>query len=509
MKRALVSGLMILLAAGGFSEVKLAGYFGDSMVVQRDQPIPVWGQAAPGSIVRVLFSTERAEVRAGDDGRWMVMLPPMPAGGPFCLGVTDGQTSSAVNDVMVGEVWLCGGQSNMVWPVKECANAAKEIAAAQHPWLRLARVGHAYAEAPREEANVRWDICTPETVKDFGAAAYYFGRELADRGCAVAVVDIAWGGSMLEAWMPQEVLNTIPSFASRMQYFTQVRAEYDNNAAELEAAIADHRQQKQTAAGLGIPVAFIPADDYLTSRHQWPSYLYNSIIYPLRHVRFRGIIFYQGEANAARAAQYRDLFPAMIRSWRSTFDQADFPFLFAQLAGFRFTATEPLPSDWAELREAQSLGLREPSTAMIVTIDIGDRRVIHPPNKQDVGKRFARAALDLAYKQDVVSRGPHVAGVAFNNGKVTVKFDGAEDGLVLMGDPRKTFAIAGEDQVFWWAKLEINGNTAVLHSTNVPCPVAVRYNWADYPLAYLYSRAGLPAEPFRTDDWPGLTDGRW
>lgn len=199
----------------------------------------------------------------------------------------------------------------------------------------------------------------------------------------------------------------------------------------------------------------------------------------------------------------------MIRSWRSTFEQQDFPFFFAQLAGFRFTSMEPAQSDLAELREAQSLGLQEPDTAMIVTIDIGDRRYIHPANKQDVGRRFARAAHGIAYGEDLVTRGPHISDVVFTQDVVTVKFDGAEDGLVLMGDPRKVFSIAGEDRLFWWADMKMAGNTAILHSSNVSHPVAVRYNWADYPLAFLYNRAGLPAEPFRTDNWPGLTDGRW
>jgi sialate O-acetylesterase len=398
----------------------------------------------------------------------------------------------------------------MMWPVYLCDNARAEIGSADHPWLRLARAAHAYADEPREDVGVDWWVCSPDTVATFGATAYYFGRELKDRGCAVAVVDISWGGSSVEAWMSRDVLRAIPAFAPRLAYAERIRADYEKNRQRLDEAKSAHAENLKAAAERGAPAAFAPNPDYRQFQHHWPSGLYNSIIYPLRHARFRGVAFYQGETNAVRAAQYRELFPAMIRDWRDTFEQGDFPFVFVQLAGFKLTEEEPQESAWAEMREAQSFGLREPNTAMVLAIDIGDRRNIHPTNKQALGKRLGLAAKRLAYGEDVVARGPYVQDVTFAGGQAVVTLGGCEGGdLLLLGDPYKTFAIAGEDGRFWWADVSIEGNRVELTSPMVDEPAAVRYNWSDYPLGFLYNAAGLPAEPFRTDDRPGLTDGRW
>ncbi len=310
--------------------------------------------------------------------------------------------------------------------------------------------------------------------------------------------------------MSRDTLENMPNFKKRLAYANRIAADYEKNLALYEAIRAEYEKNLEVAKAYDTPIAFSPNGDYRTYQHHWPCGLYNSIIYPLRHARFRGVALYQGETNAVRAAQYRELSPAMIRNWRDTFGQGHTPFIFVQLAGFKFTDEEPQESAWAELREAQSLGLNEPNTAMVLTIDIGDRRYIHPANKQTLGKRLALAARKLAYKENVTARGPHLRDAQFENGKAILTFDGCENSeLLLLGDPLKAFAIAGKDKRFWWATATIEGNQITITSPMVDEPVAVRHNWADYPFTYLYNATGLPAEPFRTDDWPGVTDGRW
>lgn len=452
------------------AEVRIPSLFTHHMVLQRQAPIAVWGWADPGEAITVTIGGAAANAVASIDGMWRMELPAMEAGGPHTLLIT-GENTITINDVMLGEVWICSGQSNMEWSVARSNNAEAEVAAADHTGIRLFTVPNKIADEPQSECGGTWRVCSPNEVNSFSAVGYFFGRELHRAlDVPIGLIDSTWGGTPVEAWTARSELESAGVFGPLLERW-------------------DAQPEKQ-------------------SPHR-PASLYNGMIHPLAPYGLRGAIWYQGESNASRAQQYRALFPAMIRNWRSVWRQEDQSFYFVQLANFKQRQDEPGPSDWAELREAQTLTLGLPHTGMAVIIDIGEAKDIHPRNKQDVGKRLALWALAKNYGRSVVHSGPIYKSMKKQGKQIILNFNHVGGGFWAKGrDSLAGFAIAGEDRKFVWANARMRGNRIIVSHPDVPDPVAVRYGWADNPDCNLFNREGLPASPFRTDDWPGVTDGR-
>lgn len=496
------------------ADVRMPSIFGSRMVLQRDRDVPVWGWADPGEEVAVSIAGQSAVATAGTDGRWRVVLAPMCAGGPFNLTVRAHNTITLEN-IMIGEVWVCSGQSNMEMRVQHVMNAPDELADAYHPGIRLFQMTNDIAPEPRDDCEGRWEVCRPSTVGVFSAAAYFFGRKLHEElDVPIGLIHASWGGTTVEAWMSPEAAGYSPEFSALVDHWASTVADNPDDIVSFYHRCRDWEEDVHHAeyAGKRFPDTFgePPARHLnLVRCPQMPSWVYNAMIAPIATYAIRGAIWYQGESNAGRAYEYRRLFPALIADWRRIWEQGDFPFVFVQLANFGKPKTEPAESAWAELREAQLMTLSVPKTAMAVAIDLGAADNIHPLNKQDVGKRLALGALDVAYGRDIVSSGPLYSGMSAGNGSVRLRFTNIGGGLVAQdGDPLAGFTIAGEDRIFVNADARIEGDEVVVRSASVPHPVAVRYGWADNPECTLYNREELPASPFRTDDWPGVTADR-
>lgn len=499
-------GASLLVASLAVADVKLAAVISDGMVLQRDIQVPIWGTDEPGREVTVTFRDQRVSVIADAEGRWMVRLKALEAGGPFAMTVT-GSSTVTLHDVLVGDVWVCSGQSNMAMSVQRASNAEQEIAEADYPMIRLFKVKNVVAEEPLEDTEGAWETCRPETVADFSAAAYFFGRDLhKELQVPIGLIGTYWGGTPAEAWTSKATLQRNPAFNVILKRWDQVLANYPRAKANHEQRLAEWQQVAAKARAEGTPVPRRPRAPRGPGHHSTPSGLFNGMIAPLIPYAIRGAIWYQGEGNAGRAYEYRKLFPAMIRDWRRYWGQGAFPFLFAQLPNFRVFKAEPGDSDWAELREAQLMTLSLPSTAMAITIDLGEAGDIHPKNKAPVGRRLALAALGTVYGDDVVYSGPIYKSMSVEGRRVRLHFKHLGGGLVAKDGPRvRAFGVAGPDGKFFYGNGHIDRDTVVVSSAAVRNPVAVRYAWADNPLCNLYNKAGLPASPFRTDDWPGIT----
>lgn len=467
-----------VLAAPARADPQVAAVFGDHCVLQRDAPVAVWGTAEPGERITVRVAGRGASAETGADGRWRVELPALKAGGPHAMSVI-GKRTLRVEDVLVGEVWLCSGQSNMQWPVGQSQDAKAEIAAADHPEVRLLTVPPQAAVEPLTDVKASWAPCAPDTVRSFSAVAYYFGREIHDAlKVPVGLIDSSYGGTPAEAWTPIAALRAEPSLTGLVDGW------------EKRIAAAEAKGQKDAAL----------------HPHR-PGNLYRAMIAPLAGLSLRGVIWYQGESNASRAWEYRTLFPTLIASWRAAWQRPDLPFGFVQLAAFGKRAAEPGDNAWAELRDAQLFTLRTvPHTGMAVTIDIGDAERIHPANKQDVGRRLARWALCDVYGRRVEPSGPLYRAMEIRGPKVVVSFDHVGKGLKAGEEGAvEGFTVAGADRAFVPAIARIEGEQVVVFSPAVTKPVAVRYAWAANPACDLANAEGLPASPFRTDEWPLTT----
>jgi len=476
---------LVLVAAGlasglgAHATVRLPALVGDHMVLQRNAPVPVWGWAAPGEQVTVSFRGQRYLATPTATGRWQVTLPALPAGGPYTMTI-QGQNTLTVQDILVGDVWLASGQSNMELPLRDrnapapgayplVLNAEQEVAAATFPQIRQFTVKKAVAYQPQAENEGNgWQVCSPATAGSFSAVGYFFARDLYQRyQVPIGLLSSPWGGTPAEAWVSAEALGQLPDFQAKV------------------ASLAAPATPEKDAQNI-------------------PTVLYNGMIAPLLPYALKGVIWYQGESNVGRAAQYRSLFPALIRDWRARFGQPDLPFLFVQLANFTKALQVPAESAWAELREAQAQALTLPRTGMAVAIDVGEGEDIHPADKQDVGHRLALVARQVVYgDKQVVAAGPAFQSMRVANGQVHVKFSNATAGLQLRTGTTTLsgFAVAGADHQFHWASGTLVGSEVVLTCAAVPTPVAVRYDWANNPTGNLYNREGLPAAPFRTDQW--------
>ena len=612
-------------------------------VLQRDAPIPVWGWTEPGQRVKVTLAGQSVETTADPQGKWLARFGPYPAGGPHVLTVAGPKAEVEVKDILVGDVWICSGQSNMEWPVLASNRSKDEILSANFPRIRLFTVPKKVAVEPESTVDAEWEVCSPETVPQFSAVGYFFGRELhRELGVPIGLIDSSWGGTIAEAWTGAGALESMKDFQDAV---AQIREEKDNEGkppVRYEQAMAawwkkndpgssdqpSWSEPKFDPAGwktmnlpgtwegkglneydgiawfrkdIDLPVAWDgkelelhlgriddrdttffngvevgQKDNWMASRDykvpagvakagrnviavrvldtagnggfageekdmrivavdsgvkpmslagDWSfkvstpianlttppepagsnpnrvTVLYNGMIAPLKPFPIKGAIWYQGESNAGRAAQYRRLLPTMIRDWRAQFEVGDFPFFIVQLANFMEIKKEPVDSAWAQLREAQYLTTKAlPNVGIGLAIDIGDAKDIHPTNKQDVGRRLALNALAIAHGKDVEFSGPVFKAKEVKGNAIKLTFDHLGGGLVAKGaDKLEGFAIAGEDGQYAWADAVIEGDTVVVSSPKVEKPANVRYAWADNPICNLYNQAGLPAVPFRTD----------
>lgn len=508
--------LAIVAASPVLAEVKLTPLFGDNMVLQSNAKDPVWGTADPGEQVSVSLADQKATAAADSQGRWKVELGPLKAGGPFEMTIA-GKNSITLHNVAVGEVWICSGQSNMEMAVGDSPrawggvmNSAQEIAAGNFPMIRHFGVKKAVAGQPQSDVQGQWLVASPQTVGEFTAVGYFFGRDLHKAlGVPIGLIHTSWGGTPAESWTRTATLSGEPELASIADKWSQGLAEYPKllDKFRLDLDQWDQTSRQNEAAGKIAPSPPRVPDDPRSSPWRAGG-LFNGMIAPLVPYRIAGAIWYQGESNASRAYQYRKLFATMIQDWRRAWDQGDFPFLFVQLANF---IQDYAPNtSWPELREAQFMAWSLPNAGMATAMDIGDPYDIHPKNKQEVGRRLALAAQAIAYGKDVVYAGPIYGSMKTEGTAIRVTFKHVSGGLVAKrgGGSLKGFEIAGEDRKFVPAEAKISGGTIVVRSAQIPHPVAVRYAWADNPECSLYGKSGLPAYPFRTDPWPGVTEGK-
>jgi len=642
MKKNFLLLLALLPTIQIFANVSLPKVFGDNMVLQRTKPIPIWGWAEANEKVTVQFNHQARSVTADKNGNWKINLDKEIAGGPFQL-VVKGNNTITFNNVLVGEVWICSGQSNMSFQVREAVDADKEIAASNFPEIRHLYVPNTIAATPEKDiAEGQWKTCTPETVGDFTAVGFFFARELYNQlKVPIGLINTSWGGTMVETWTSRKGFESSDEFKSmisqmpslNLDSLSKIRKEAalkkiealqgpldDTRTAEtwketifddakwpqmqlpglweqgqpgdldgivwfrktidvastdvgkeavLELAMIDDNdvtyvngvkvgsingwnlkrkysipagvlkegknviavRVEDTGGGGGIygdstdmklsidnnislsgawsfKVESISGDASSVGPNSYPTLLFNAMVNPLVPYAIEGAIWYQGEANAGRAYQYRKAFPLMITDWRRHWNEGNFPFYFVQLASYNSdNGNSKNGSTWAELREAQTMTLSLPNTGMAVTTDIGESNDIHPKNKQDVGKRLAAIALHDMYKKDMIFSGPMYKSMKLEGNKVKIYFINTGSGLMAKNGELKGFEIAGADRQFYSAKAEIESDHVLVYSDSVSNPVAVRFGWIDDAGAdNLFNKEGFPASPFRTDDWRGITE---
>ena len=476
-------------------EVTLPKVLSNHMVVERDLPVHVWGMATPGEGVTVTFRGETRSTKAGQLGRWSVYLSPGAAGGPFAMtvkGTVAGDAAAqtiVLDDVLVGDVWVASGQSNMEFMMKQAATADADLPNAGNDKIRLLMVKQKAIGFPQDDADTEgWTPSTPETARDFSAVAWYFAREIEKREhVPVGVVDSTWGGTPVEAWARMTALGEDAAVASLFASWGRMTEGAPN------ALLMERNKQRMIdeAKAQGKPEPVFPWTPQMES---WaPGWLYNGMIAPLTPMAIRGVIWYQGETNSKldRAPIYSRIFSDMIMDWRRQWGVGDFPFLFVQISNFKSTPAE----DWATLRQQQLKTLAVHNTAMAVTIDIGNPENVHPTDKVDVGLRLARAARVLSYGETLEYSGPIFRQATPEGGSIRAWFDHAK-GLTAKGGAPTSFEVAGADGKFAPASAVIEGETIVVTSAAVAEPVSVRYGWANSPECNLFNGEGLPASPF-------------
>lgn len=638
----LLCGLLLTLTMSLQAEVKLSSIFSDNMVFQQQKPIRIWGWANANEKIEISFLKQKKSVKADKNGNWIVEFAPQTYGGPYSLQVKGKSNTVLLENILIGEVWLCSGQSNMEWTMRKgINNATVEANTANYPQIRSFNVKQALNPEAQSNLDGKWEVCTPSTVVDFSAVAYFFARKLnAELGIPVGIINSSWGGTDIETWMSGEAFNSLPEhFGKRyanlgITDFDKLLKEGAERKSQFYAAMNSEPGMAQRwfdpatnvsswkkmnipqlwekvlpdvdgiiwfrlditlpedASGKPAAIQLGPIDDndvtwingteigktegYSLNRQyaipegvlkgganaivvkvtdpygggglygnsdnmylevngkKYPlsgswlykeavtnkqynyievtpnmksSLLYNAMINPIIQFPVRGVIWYQGENNTGNAYDYKTLFPAMINDWRTKWGY-EFPFYWVQLANFLAKDNVPQESAWAELRQAQTETLSLSNTGQAVITDIGDANDIHPRNKQDVGLRLALVALNKDYgKQDVVYSGPKFKSMEIKGSKAVISFDFVANGLQTTNKYGYVdgFTIAGADGKFEWAKASIEGDKIVVYSEKVPAPVAVRYSWGNNPDVNLFNTDGLPAVPFKTDDWKWST----
>lgn len=636
---------ILFLAVEARAEVILPKIFSNHMVLQREQPIPVWGKAAPNEKVQISLAGESVSIKADKNGKWKTFLPAMQAGGPYTLTI-NGSNEIKFDNVLIGDVWICSGQSNMEWRIRQTQYEEEDTLFINRARIRLFTVAVDIDYMQREDVkNGSWKTLNKENINEFSAVAYHFGKFLNEHiNVPIGLINVSMGATSIETWMSNEALMEFPQFKEIVEpivqdgkSFDQLNAEFEKIKPEWyknfyykgpgidqewykpetdvsnwkpmaisgntweETELKNHDGAVWFRTTFDLPENFnqesylinlLQIDDYditwvngvkvgenygkhnhrsyhipkdvlkpknnvmvvrvfdaggiggFTTHPFWgnpilhgnwiykkglsinadkfpkpkvpnatpfssPGVLYNANIAPLTLINIKGVIWYQGEGNAVRAYEYRELFPAMIKDWRKKWNQEALPFLFVQLANYNADPWEN-KSTWPELREAQAMALQLPKTGMATAIDIGESDDIHPENKLEVGRRLGLAALKIAYDKDLVYSGPTFKEMSIKDDKITIAFDHIGEGLKSRDKHGyiRGFKIAGEDQVFHWAKAHIEGDKVVVYHELVKDPVAVRYAWDNDPGPLdLYNKEGLPAVPFRTDDWEGVTEG--
>ncbi len=634
--------LFLFLLEQGYAQITLPKVFGDSMVLQRDIKIPVWGSATPGATVVAELGKFLATTTAAQDGKWKVRFDQVQAGGPYELKIFElGKPNSQIKlkSILVGDVWLASGQSNMEWSVQQAQDANKEIANANFDQIRFFQVAQDKKLSPQQDLKGKWKVCSPGNVSTFSAVAYYFARKIhRDHQVPIGIIQSTWGGTPIESWtsrdklltsgitkartlandtlseqsfmkdslkmvhfwdmvyhpqnntdkiiplpgyddsnwpvvqMPgmikdfgigpyegmvwlRKTINLPESFSGKTLTISIGRPEtnysmYFNGKEICKAVWNSNAKQSYTipaqllkkgenvitlriamlwgGGGLNAPAEEIyitdgsdkaslagkwsyettaePALPKMHNYQYYPSLLFNAMINPVIAYGIKGFLWYQGEANDSAAYHYRKLFPMMISDWRERWGQGNLPFLYVQLANFKDRKPHPAESEWAELREAQALTLSQPNTAMACIIDIGAANDIHPTNKQEVGRRLALAANKLVYRQNIIASGPRYRRYRKEGNRIYISFTNTASALLTKGtEGLAGFAIAGKNKQFYWAKAAIEGKEVVVYSDKVTDPESVRYGWADNPECNLINSEGLPAVPFRTDNWRGIT----
>lgn len=518
---------LLFISAGTLSaqaEVKLNAIFTDHMVLQRDIPAKIYGTADAGEQVTVQFGGQSKRVTADAAGKWTVALKPMTANAtPQSLQVGEGEEKVTRTDILVGDVWLCTGQSNMANPVKnykeDRGGLYKEFDTIpgdyKNDLIRIFTVPTSAVDTQQDEilSGESWQALDPDSALTFSCTGYFFGRHLQPEiGVPLGLLKVAYGGTAIETWLPMDVMQQnatatkiyLKPFEKRLKAYPQAKARYDEQLAAWRETKKGNRPKP--------PVG--------PNEVKRPAAMYNGMVHPLHKLAVKGAIWYQGEneANYHFTHEYQTTFPLLIDTWRERWGQGNFPFVFVQLAGFRRVADQPTDTDWARQRESQLMTLDAvKNTRMVVAIDGGVTQNIHPPYKDLIGQRLTAQVLSLAYGCDRESQGPMFTSMKVNAGQLVLSFDHLGSGLMvkemvmdaygptpyaLRADELKGFAVAGADQVFHWADAIVEGNTVVVHSAAVTHPVAVRYAWADFPLCNLYNKEGFAAVPFRTDDWP-------
>jgi sialate O-acetylesterase len=444
------------------ADVKLPAIFGDHMVLQRGIKVPFWGTADAAEKITVKAAGQEKSMTADSNGRWRVQVDPIEATDPIEVTVS-GKNTITFTDVLIGEVWLCSGQSNMGFAVKRASNATATIKAANQPKIRLFTVGRAIKDEPQSETAGEWQVCSPETVGDFSAVAYFFGSALQQKlNQPVGLIESSWGGTRAEAWLPKPIFDSL-----KLPYEPEWTEQWLHPKKVPGAAQEPERP------------------------HEAPAVLYNGMIAPLAGYAIKGAVWYQGETNTAYPDQYHDVLSALIKSWRTAWAQGDFPFLVVQLPNLKNNRF------WPTLRAAQAQVAKDvPNVGLAVTIDLGDPKDIHPKNKLPVGQRLALVAAKIAYGKDVPYSGPTFKSIEIDGSNAVISFDHVYDGLVSKGGDVQGFQVAGPDGKFVPAHAKIDGEKVVVSADSVPSPKVVRYAWENDPKCTLYNKADLPATPF-------------
>ncbi len=503
--RIAVLSLSALFCSVSRADVRLPSVISDHAVLQRGRPIHVWGWAAPGAHLQAHFHQQTVVADADVLGEWSLWLAPEAAGGPYTLSITGDGPAATVRDILVGDVWFASGQSNMEMPLSgfpeshaAVKDAAREIEAANNPRIRLLLVDERGTDFPENDQAESWTECNPQNAANFSAVAYFFGREIAaTEDVPIGLIDSAWGGTPADSWVSMDALGNnpelLPAFASR--------AKFAHGQTNVEDVIVSEQRQDIAAKVGGKPLPYHPWHPYEKS---WlPSALFNGMVAPFTPYTIKGILWYQGESNSAhdRSRYYRTLFPALIADWRSQFDQGDLPFIYAQISSYN-----SLGEDWGEIRDAQRRTLSVTNTAMVVTLDAGEKTNIHPADKQTVGLRMALAARATVYGEHVAYESPlfrEATSERLPTGATALRvwFDHAE-GLHGSGPALEGFELAGEDRHYVAAQARLEGTTVLVSSTAVPHPLYVRYAWPSFFDHNLFNAAGLPASTFSSDNSP-------
>lgn len=520
---------MLVATPNAYADVELGSPFSDNMVLQRGMKVPVWGWATPGEKVTVRFAEQTLSTVADINGHWNVALEPLEANAKPGLLRVEGKTKLKLRNILVGEVWICSGQSNMEWPVSHVFEAESVMENAHDPLLRIFDVkGHLVAPMPKERCPGKWQVSDKKTVPTFSAVAYFFGKALREKlKVPVGLIGSNWGGTRIELWTSLDGFKSVPSlksFVAQVEARDPIHLWGKKRSAKFVSEMAKWVKRATASIDKGRPLPKVPVAGVDIKVGQGSaSAIYNAMVHPLVPFAMRGAIWYQGEGNGNEGITYYHKKRALVQGWRKLFNP-DLAFYWVQLANYSHhrNAITVLPKStpeggdgWAKLREAQQKALDLPHTGMAVIIEIGNPRDIHPQNKQDVGDRLARWALHQTYKQkQIVPSGPLYKNFTVKDSRLRLRFNHIGSGL-MVGNKKglapvkevtegtlTNFSIAGKDKKWYWAKATIAGKTVLLSSSDVPAPVAARYCYTMNPVgANLYNKEGLPASPFRTDDW--------